>query len=211
MMEFLRDGLRPIILLAMLAYGALPAQAAPKTLMLFGDSLMAGYGLPAQDGFAAQLQGELLADGFEVDIVNASVSGDTSAAGLARLDWSLADKPDAVILGLGGNDMLRGLPPKALASNLGAILERLRDENIPVLLMGMRASPGLGADYVAAFDSVFPQLADQFGVPLYPFFLEGVALQGDLNQADGIHPNGQGVKRIVKNVLPAVEALLRGS
>jgi len=210
MIEILRDGLRPIILLAMLAWGALPAQAAPPKLMLFGDSLMAGYGLPAEQGFAARLQDALEADGYEVNIVNASVSGDTSAAGLARLDWSLAERPDAVLLEFGGNDMLRGLPPQDLSRNLTAMLERLRAENIPVLLMGMRASPGLGASYVAAFDGVFPQLADRFDVPLYPFFLEGVATIAVLNQADRIHPNAEGVRIIVGKMLPAVEALLKG-
>ena len=191
-----------------LAFGAATASAAPTSLMLYGDSLMAGYGLAQDEGFAAQLQAALAADGYDVTIVNASVSGDTSAAALARLDWSLAERPDAVLLGLGGNDMLQGLAPGSLSRNLTTILDRLRADSIPVLLLGMQASPGLGADYVQSFNAIYPDLARGFGVPLYPFFLDGVALDPALNQADRIHPNARGVQSIVKRLLPAVEDLL---
>ena len=206
--KILREGLRPLAF-AMILIGAIhPALAAPKTLMLYGDSLMAGLGVAPEEAFAAQLQQGLAAAGEDVTIVNASVSGDTSGAALARLDWSLADKPDAVVLALGGNDMLRSLPPEAMAENLRAILTRLKADDIPVLLLGMRASPSLGQDYVTAFDAVFPTLAAEFDVPLYPFFLEGVALDPALNQPDGIHPNAAGVKIVVAAVLPEVENLL---
>lgn len=209
--KILREARRSVVLLAVLASTLLPAQAAPKSLMLYGDSLMAGFGLEAPDAFAAQLEAGLGADGYDVEIINASVSGDTSAAALGRLDWSLGDRPDAVLLGLGGNDMLRGLPPAQMRENLATILKRLQEKNIPVLLLGMRASPNLGGDYVTAFDAVFPSLAQEFGVPLYPFFLEGVALDPTLNQPDRIHPNGKGVATIVRGVLPMVETLLDNS
>ncbi|KKB78004.1 hypothetical protein VW35_12875 [Devosia soli] len=196
--------------LAVLAVGLIlaPANAAERTLMLYGDSLMAGLGLSAKDSFAGQLQAAL---GDEVTIVNASVSGDTSADGLARLDWSLADRPDAVVLELGANDMLQGLPVDAMRENLKAILRRLRDENIPVLLAGMRASPSLGSQYVEAYDAVFPSLAAEFGTAFYPFFLEGVATNATLNQADGMHPNAEGVRIIVEAILPHIKALLAES
>jgi acyl-CoA thioesterase-1 len=206
--KILREKLLPMVLAATLL-SSMPAQAAPKTLMLYGDSLMAGLGLPAEDAFAAQLQNGLKANGYDVQILNASVSGDTSAAGLARIDWSLGEKPDAVVLGLGANDMLRGLSPAQMIDNLRAILTRLRDQNIPVLLLGMRASPSLGPDYVAAYDSAFPKLAAEFNVPLHPFFLEGVALDPALNQPDRIHPNAKGVEVMVQGVLPKVEELLK--
>ena len=206
--KILREGLRPLAFAAVLIGTIHPALAAPKTLMLYGDSLMAGLGVAPEEAFAAQLQKSLAAAGEDVTIVNASVSGDTSGAALARLDWSLADKPDAVVLALGGNDMLRSLPPEAMAENLRAILTRLRADDIPVLLLGMRASPSLGQDYVTAFDAVFPTLAAEFDVPLYPFFLEGAALDPALNQPDGIHPNAAGVKIVVAAVLPDVENLL---
>ena len=206
--KILREGLRPLAFAIILIGTIHPALAAPKTLMLYGDSLMAGLGVAPEEAFAAQLQQGLAAAGEDVTIVNASVSGDTSGAALARLDWSLADKPDAVVLALGGNDMLRSLAPEAMAENLRAILIRLKADDIPVLLLGMRASPSLGQDYVTAFDAVFPTLAAEFDVPLYPFFLEGVALDPSLNQPDGIHPNAAGVKIVVAAVLPEVENLL---
>ncbi len=197
-----------MVLLTMVLASIVPANAAPKSLMLYGDSLMAGLGLPSDDAFAAQLRNALQKDGYEVTIVNASVSGDTSGAALARLDWTLAETPDAVLLGLGGNDMLRGLSPQSMQENLRSILTRLENQDVPVLLLGMRASPSLGDDYVTAFDAVFPRLAAEFNVPFYPFFLEGVALDPSLNQPDRIHPNAQGVKRMVAGVLPMVEKLL---
>ncbi len=194
-----------VLAVAMLALSVLPAAADEKTLMLYGDSLMAGLGLSDADGFASQLQRAL---GHDVTIVNASVSGDTSADGLARLDWSLGERPDAVILELGANDMLQGLPVAAMRDNLGAILARFEAEGIPVLLAGMRASPSLGSDYVTAYEAVFPELASQYDTAFYPFFLEGVATDRALNQADGTHPNAQGVRRIVEAITPAVKALL---
>lgn len=202
-----RDGLRRASLaLIFVAVTLVPGQAAERTLMLYGDSLMAGLGLSAEDGFAGQLQAAI---GDEVTIVNASVSGDTSADGLARLDWSMSERPDAVILELGANDMLQGLSVDAMRDNLTAILQRFKDENIPVLLAGMRASPSLGSAYVRAYETVFPDLAAQFGTDFYPFFLEGVVANASLNQTDGMHPNAQGVRHIVQAILPSVEALLR--
>lgn len=191
--------------MALLAVGVAPAAAAEKTLMLYGDSLMAGLGLSETDGFAGQL-GQVLGD--DVTIVNASVSGDTSADGLARLDWSLGERPDAVILELGANDMLQGLPVEAMRDNLGAILDRFGEEDIPVLLAGMRASPSIGSDYVTAYEAVFPELAQRYGTAFYPFFLDGVVADAALNQSDGMHPNAEGVRRIVEAITPSVEALL---
>ncbi|MDB5538017.1 MAG: arylesterase [Devosia sp.] len=207
--QILRDGLR-LIVLGAVALIALPtlAQAAPRTLLLYGDSLMAGLGLDAKDGFAAQLQAALDAKHLDVAVVNASVSGDTTADGLARLDWTLADRPDAVLLELGANDMLQGLPAEAVGHNLGAILDRFAADGVPVLLAGMKANPSLGQDYVAVFDSVFPALSEKHKATLFPFFLDGVALDAALNQADAIHPNAEGVKRIVANILPYVEQVL---
>jgi acyl-CoA thioesterase I len=206
MKKILRDSLRgaaPALVLA--GVMLVPANAAERTLMLYGDSLMAGLGLSAGDGFAAQLQAAL---GEDVTVVNASVSGDTSADGLARLDWSLSERPDAVVLELGANDMLQGLPVDALRENLTTILQRFKDENIPVLLAGMRASPSLGSEYARDYEAVFRDLAAEFGTSFYPFFLEGVAANASLNQADGMHPNAEGVAIIVREILPAVEALL---
>ncbi|WP_193336261.1 arylesterase [Devosia beringensis] len=176
--------------------------------MLYGDSLMAGLGLSEQDGFAGRLQAEL---GDEVTIVNASVSGDTSADGLARLDWSLGERPDAVVLELGANDMLQGLDVAAMRRNLTTMLERFAAEGIPVLLVGMRASPSLGSDYVQEYEAVFPELARQFDTAFYPFFLDGVVTDASLNQADGMHPNAAGVSRIVQSILPSVSALLKSA
>jgi acyl-CoA thioesterase-1 len=207
--EILRDALRPIVL-AVATLVALPSmgQAADKTLLLYGDSLMAGLGLNARDAFAAQLQSALQSKGIAVTIVNASVSGDTTADGVERLDWTLADRPDAVILELGANDMLQGLPPDAASRNLSVILDRFKADSIPVLLAGMKANPSLGPNYVKTFDAIFPALAAQYDAGLLPFFLDGVALDTSLNQADAIHPNAAGVKIIVANILPYVERLL---
>jgi len=192
----------------MLTGFAAPAQAEDKTLLLYGDSLMAGLGLEAPDAFAAQLQDALDAEGLSVRVVNASVSGDTSKKGLDRLDWVLADTPDAVILELGANDMLQGLPVAAMEDNLSAILDRFAADKVPVLLAGMQANPNLGDDYVAAYNAVFPALAQRYGAAIYPFFLDGVALDASLNQRDAMHPNADGVKVIVGRILPSVVALL---
>ena len=195
--------------------GASPAQsveAAPARLLLLGDSLVAGYGLPRADAFPAQLSAALKAQGLSVTIVEAGVSGDTTAGGLARLPWVLgsapAEQPDAVLVELGGNDALRGFDPQTTEANLDRLLAILGERDIPVLLAGMRAPPNLGADYVRAFDSIFPRLAKKHNVLLYPFFLDGVAGNAALNQADGIHPNASGVKVIVDRILPSVRSLL---
>ena len=187
-----------------------PAMAANGTvkLLALGDSLTAGYGLPEPQGFTVQLEQALKAKGYAVDVVNAGVSGDTTAGGRSRLDWALADKPDAVIVELGANDMLRGLDPDAARANLGAILKRLTDEKLPVLLAGMYASPSLGRAYGERFNAIYPELARTYDVQLYPFFLDGVAADAALNQPDGIHPNAAGVKVIVERITPHVVRLL---
>lgn len=200
------------MLLATLAWAiwmAPPAQAEePVTIAAFGDSLMAGYGLDRADGFAAQLQDALDRPGRPVRVIDASVSGDTTAGGRARLDWTLADAPDLVLLGLGANDFLRGIDPAVTRDNLDAMLARLAERDMPVLLLGMLAPRSLGPDYVADFDAIYPALAETHGVPLVPFLLEGVATDPALNQRDGIHPNAQGVARMVETVAPAVEEAL---
>ncbi|MDB5615279.1 MAG: multifunctional: acyl-CoA thioesterase I/protease I/lysophospholipase [Devosia sp.] len=206
MIKIVCDRLRGVAIAFSLAGVAItPALAADRTLMLYGDSLMAGLGLSDEDGFAGQLQAAL---GDDITIVNASVSGDTSADGLARLDWSLNERPDAVVLELGANDMLQGLPVDAMRQNLTAILQRFKDENIPVLLAGMRASPSLGSEYVRSYEDVFPRLAAQFQTAFYPFFLDGVATNRALNQVDGMHPNAQGVRKIVRAISPSIKALI---
>src|SRR5690242_690823 len=151
------------------------AFAKPTEILVFGDSIAAGFGLPQQEAFPARLEAKLRADGLAVHVINAGKSGDTTADGLARLGWSLAEKPDLVILELGANDALRGLDPAAVRANLDAILARLKAAGVAVLIAGMRAPPNLGRDYAAAFDKLYPELAAKHGVPLYPFFLDGVA------------------------------------
>jgi acyl-CoA thioesterase-1 len=183
-------------------------QAAPARLLVLGDSLSAGYGLPHADGFEAQLAAALHAHGHDVAIVDGAVSGDTSAGGLARLDWALGDGADAAIVELGANDGLRGVDPAETAKNLAAILDRLAARHIPVLLSGMYAMPNLGPDYAAEFRAVFDRLGARPGVLYDPFFLDGVATVAALNQADGLHPNAEGVQRIVVRLLPLVEKLL---
>ena len=187
---------------------AVPAAADEMRVLALGDSLTAGYGLPAADGFVAQLQAALDAKGLDVRIVDAGVSGDTTAGGLARLDWILADGADAVIVELGANDALRGTDPASSRSNLDSILGALGERGSPVLLAGMAAPRNLGAEYVVAFDGMYPELADTHGAILYPFFLDGVAGVPSLNQADGIHPNAEGIAVIVERILPYVLRLL---
>ena len=177
-------------------------------LLVLGDSLAAGYGVAPAQAFPIKLQAALAARGHAVRVINAGVSGDTTAGGLARLDWVMGDKPHAVIVELGANDGLRGLDVRAMRGNLDAILTRFQKENIKILLTGMKAPPNYGGAYVRDFDQVFLDLAKQHGVVFYPFFLDGVATARDLNQSDGIHPNGDGVDIIVRNILPAVEQLL---
>jgi acyl-CoA thioesterase I len=183
---------------------ATEAHGADCKIAVLGDSLAAAYGLDVADGFPARLQQALRQQGYDCAVVDAGVSGDTTAGGLARLDWMLADRPSHVIVELGGNDGLRALPPEQMAQNLGKIITRLKDEGIPVLLTGMLAPPNLGRDYGDAFAAVFPELAERHDVPLYPFFLEGVAADALLNQGDGIHPTAEGVAIIVDNILPTV-------
>jgi acyl-CoA thioesterase-1 len=183
------------------------AQTRVKVVAL-GDSLTAGYGLPDKDGFVPQLQAAVTAKGVPVEVQNAGVSGDTASDGLARLDWSVPDGTAAVLLELGANDMLRGINPDVTRKALDAILSRLTQRHIAVLLCGMRAAPNLGPDYVQEFERIFPDLATKYGVPLYPFFLDGVAADPKLTQHDGLHPNAAGVDVIVGRILPKVQELI---
>lgn len=185
------------------------ALAAPVTLLALGDSLTAGLGLETPEAFPARLEAALKAKGLDVRVVNAGVSGDTAAAGLARLDWALSDDVGGLIVELGANDALRGLDPAQTEAALDAILAKAAARRLPVLVAGMQAPPNLGADYAAAFDAIYPRLAKKRGAILYPFFLDGVAAQPSLNQADGIHPNGKGVDIIVERIIPSVEGLIR--
>lgn len=187
-----------------------PTQAKDKPLSLvaLGDSLTAGYGLPGSAAFPTVLEQALRQRGHKVSVVNAGVSGDTSSGGLERLDWSIPDGTDGVILALGANDMLRGMDPARTKANLDAMVERLQKRNIPVLLAGMYAARNMGAEYATAFDAIYPGIAQKRGVVLYPFFLDGVAGQRQLNLPDGIHPNAEGVKIMVERILPTVETFL---
>jgi len=192
------------------AFAQAPAVGAgkPIKMVVLGDSLSAGLGLSASAAFPARLKESLKINGIEVDMINAGVSGDTSSGGRDRLDWSVPQGTDAVILELGANDALRGIDPKVTRAALTDILARLKARKVAVLLCGMLAPPNYGSDYSARFDTIYPDLAKSFGVPLYPFFLEGVAADTRLNQADGLHPTAEGVDVIVKNILPTVEAFL---
>jgi len=196
------------LLLMLVNLMAPPAMAAQFRILAFGDSLTAGYNLPAQDAFPNKLEAALRAQGRDVKVLNGGVSGDTSAGGLARLDWALADKPDLVILELGANDALRGHDPAKTYANLDAILGKLKAKGVPVLLAGIMAPPNLGRDYAAQFNGIYKRLADKHGVPLYPFFLDGVATRADLNLGDGLHPNARGVDAIVRGILPHVTRML---
>lgn len=192
-----------------LALGALVAAERPVKIVALGDSLMAGYQLPESAAFPAQLERALKARGVAAEVVNAGVSGDTSSGGLARLDWSVPQGTDAVILELGANDMLRGIDPKVTRAALDEIIGKLKARGIAVLLCGMRAPPNLGPDYARAFDVIFPELAARHGVLFYPFFLEGVAAELGLNQRDGMHPTADGIAAIVTRIGPKVEELIR--
>jgi acyl-CoA thioesterase-1 len=186
------------------------AVAAPTTVhvVALGDSLTAGYGLPEGQGFAPRLQAALNAQGVPAQIEDAGVSGNTAADGLARLDWSVPQGTDAVVLELGANDMLRGLDPRITYKALDEILRRLAERHIAVLLCGMRAAPNLGAEYVASFERLYTDLAKKYDVLLYPFFLDGAAADQSLNQRDGLHPNAAGVEVIVRRILPKVKELI---
>ena len=185
-----------------------PKSAKPIKMVVLGDSLSAGLGLSATAAFPARLQKSLQNKGIVVDMINAGVSGDTSSGGRDRLDWSVPEGTEAVILELGANDALRGIDPKLTRSALSDILTRLKARGVAVLLCGMVAPPNYGSDYATRFNAIYPDLAKSFGVPLYPFFLEGVATDAKLNQADGLHPTAEGVDAIVRNILPVVEAFL---
>jgi len=204
-------GLAALFVNAWFVTGGAMAAEALRVLAL-GDSLTAGYGLAQEDAFTTRLEGALKARGIDARVINAGVSGNTSAGGRARLDWALSsagpDGPDAVIVELGANDGLRGLPPEETRTNLDAILARLGERKIPALLTGMLAPPNLGSEYGGEFKAIYPDLAEKHGVVLYPFFLDGVAAEPDLNQDDGIHPNARGVEVIVARILPAVMKVL---
>jgi acyl-CoA thioesterase-1 len=184
------------------------ARAEPARILVLGDSIAAGYGLAADEAFPARLESYLRRTGRDVRVIDAGVSGDTTAGGLARLDWALADRPQIVIVELGGNDGLRGIAPAATRANLNAILARLKARGPRVLLTGMLAPPNLGQEYGRAFDAIYPELAAKHGVALYPFILDGVAAQPELNQRDGIHPNAKGVAVMVDRIAPHVVRLL---
>ncbi len=187
---------------------AVAGEGKRMRIIALGDSLTAGYGVAPAEAFPAQLQAALTARGHDVEIVNAGVSGDTVGGGLERLDWAVGDDADAVIVELGANDALRGIPPDRVRRGLDLLLVQLKARRLPVLVAGMRAIGNWGAAYAKDFDPIFPELAAKHGLLLYPFFLEGVATDPKLNQDDGLHPNAAGVARIVAGILPKVEALI---
>jgi acyl-CoA thioesterase I len=190
---------------------AMPVGAHVPVILDIGDSLTSGYGLPPEQAFPARLEAWLRQRGIEARVVNAGVSGDTTASGLALLNWELADKPDLVILALGGNDALRGIDPAAVRNNLDKMIEKVEAGGAKVLLLGMIAPPNWGEEYKSAFDRIFPELAQAHHVPLYSFFLEGVAMKPELNQPDGIHPNEAGVSVLVDRIGPLVARLVGGA
>ena len=186
------------------------APAAPRepAILAFGDSLTAGFGLPEREAFPAQLEAKLRQEGIKAKVENGGYSGDTTADGLARTDWELAQKPDFVILELGANDALRGIPPKLVRANLDKIVEKIKASGAKLLLAGMLAPPNWGKSYQREFDAIYPDLARRYHLPLYPFFLDGVAMRKDLTQADGLHPNARGVAIIAGRIAPYVARLL---
>jgi acyl-CoA thioesterase-1 len=199
-----------VLVMALMTWGTVFAQAPAKPIkmVVLGDSLSAGLGLSAGAAFPARLQKSLETKGIKVDMINAGVSGDTASGGRDRLDWSVPEGTEAVILELGANDALRGTDPSITRAALSDVLTRLKARKISVLMCGMLAPPNYGSEYAARFNAIYPELSKSFGVPLYPFFLEGVAADARLNQADGLHPTAEGIDVIVKNILPMVEALL---
>ncbi|ESY87959.1 hydrolase GDSL [Mesorhizobium sp. LNHC220B00] len=209
-MSFKRRFAAGLIVFLAICGGISSASAEPFKIVGFGDSLMAGYGLGPGEGFTDKLQAALRAKGHDVIVANAGVSGDTSSGGLARLDWSVPDGTQLVILELGANDMLRGVAPDITKRNLDEMLGKLKERKIAVLLAGMRAAPNLGADYQSAFDAIFADLAGKYDVPLYPFFLDGVAGQPGLQLEDGLHPSARGVDLMVERILPTVEKAMPG-
>ncbi|MCW6507975.1 arylesterase [Lichenifustis flavocetrariae] len=195
--------------MAAMTFVPVPVLAKTLQLVAFGDSLMAGYKLPAGQDFPARLEAALRQHGYDVTISNASVSGDTTSGGLDRLDWSIQDGTDGVLLELGANDMLRGQDPALTRNNLDTMITRLADRHIAVYLLGMRADPTLGAEFTSRFDAIYPSLAKAHSLPIYPFFLDGVAGQSRLQLSDGMHPNPEGVALMVTRVLPGVETWLK--
>ena len=191
-----------------LAVPSMAAQGKQVRVVVLGDSLVAGYDLPQEDAFPSQLERVLRGRGYDVQVINAGVSGDTSTGGLSRLKWAVADGTDLVIVELGANDALRGVPPANTKSALRSIITRLQDRGIAVLLAGMRAPPNMGPDYEAEFNAIYEDLAQQYEVQLYPFFLDGVAANPNLNLDDGMHPNAEGVAEIVERIRPMVEAMI---
>jgi len=200
--------LRVFSIAAVLLFSVQLAVAKPLTLLVLGDSLSAGLGLELKDAFPAKLEAALKPRYPDLTIVNAGVSGDTAADGLARLDWALTDEVGGLIVGLGANDALRGLDVAQTETALEGILATAKARNLPTLILGMKAPPNMGPEYVARFDGLFPRLAEKHEALLYPFFLDGVAADAGLNQADGIHPNASGVDVIVMKVLGKVEELI---
>ncbi len=185
------------------------ASAEPLQLVGFGDSLMAGYQLPQEDALPARLQAALVARGYDVVIANAGVSGDTTSAGLSRVDWSVPEGTSGVILELGANDALRGVAPEETERNLEAIISRLQERGIPVLLVGMLAPPNMGEDYAKRFNGIYPRLAEKYALAFYPFVLDGVAAQAALQLEDGMHPNAKGVATMIERMLPVTESFLK--
>lgn len=199
-----------LFFIAASASAPVSASAEPFRVVGFGDSLMAGYGLGPGEGFPEKLEAALRARGHDVVIANAGVSGDTTSGGLSRLDWSIPDGTQLVILELGANDMLRGIDPGLVEQNLDKMLTRLKERNIPVLLAGMVAAPNLGHAYGEQFGTIYPRLAEKYGATLYPFFLDGVAGDPKLLLEDGMHPNAAGIDRMVERALPTVEKAIAG-
>jgi acyl-CoA thioesterase-1 len=207
---------RRVSLMALVVAILLCAVAPPKSeakeqetvIVALGDSLTAGLGLPQSESFPAKLEAALKAQGRNVTVANAGVSGDTVSAALDRLDWALPPNTSAVIVELGGNDALQGLPPAEIEASLAKIIERVKAKGLPVLIAGMESPRNMGKDYVDQFHAIYPDLAERYGALLYPFFLDGVALDPGLMQEDGIHPNAKGVDRIVQSILPKVDELL---
>jgi acyl-CoA thioesterase-1 len=193
-----------LLLVLFLALSSAHAQNGPVKIAILGDSLAAGYGVKPEQAFPIRLQEALKAAGRNVTVLNQGVSGDTSAGGLERLDWMLADKPDIVLVELGGNDALRGIDPRTTEKNLVAIVEKLKAAKVTVWLAGMMAPRNLGSDYVKEFDGLYKRIADKYEVPLYPFILDGVAQDPALNQGDGIHPNPRGAQVVADRLLPFV-------
>jgi acyl-CoA thioesterase-1 len=202
-------------LIVLLTFGAVSAAgpasketSQPLRIVVFGDSLVAGFGIKPSDAFPAQLERALKAKGHAVEVTNAGVSGDTTAGGLERVAWAVPESTNAVILELGANDALRGLDPARAKANLDGIIGKIKASGAEILLAGMMAPRNLGRDYVRAFDAIYPDLATKHGLILYPFFLDGVAMDGKLNLDDGLHPNGRGVAEITRRIMPAVEQLI---